>query len=508
MSVFESRTSRRIRQIRDKIRYLENQLASGRKDNKELEELIRRAREEKDKEIERLAAIVQEQDETSHKLEEKISYQSETIRQMDAQMKERERLQQEKIRAMERQHQSDMQQLYDDFEDATGRLRASIDATREEMKDGFATITAETDAKIANARKEADEKIAEATQALQSEIQAVDQKVDEFMTKIRNKEDGEKQLATYWTEQAVRIYDELRQEYRPHMFTPKEIERLRISVRDIQNDLNSGRYTSAADGGRTAFYDAMDLKEELVAAEFEWNYWFQALKEREIALYEMLSGCENRQYEMEHNGETIVDSNGIDYWTGGQLSIIRERIQEFRLQTEDVENRGTEYIKERLTDAQGLLEELALVENAAHTNVAMSLSRVQMAGKIGAILGESYQMVDQDGDYFAEENREAYHALFENPVTGDQAVVVITPVMGDDGTVTNYMELIVGNKDNNPVTREQMSAAVEAKLRQGGVQDVSFPCFNKYGDKTREECSRVGNIDAVAAGDEGTRGVI
>lgn len=57
-----------------------------------------------------------------------------------------------------------------------------------------------------------------------------------------------------------------------------------------------------------------------------------------------------------------------------------------------------------------LIEELALVENASHINVAMSLSRFQTAVKIGEILGDEFEMIDSDGDFYCEENREEYHS--------------------------------------------------------------------------------------------------
>ena len=154
---------------------------------------------------------------------------------------------------------------------------------------------------------------------------------------------------------------------------------------------------------------------------------------------------------------------------------------------------------------RGLQEELVLVENAAHINVAMSLSRFETASKIGHILDENYEMIDSDGDFFSEENREEYHAIFQNPVTRDQVAVVITPLPDEAGVVTNHVELIVGNADNNPITRDRMVNEVAEKLRGAGVEGCAFPCARRYGDGTAQEVARVGNIAAVAAGKESAR---
>ena len=114
-------------------------------------------------------------------------------------------------------------------------------------------------------------------------------------------------------------------------------------------------------------------------------------------------------------------------------------------------------------------------------------------------------MIDADGEYFGREDREEYHAIFQNPNTGDQIAVVITPLLDEAGIVTNHIELIVGNADNNPVTRDRIAHEVAEKLRESGVEGCSFPCARRFGDATSQEMARVGDIAAVEAGDEKAR---
>ena len=157
---------------------------------------------------------------------------------------------------------------------------------------------------------------------------------------------------------------------------------------------------------------------------------------------------------------------------------------------------------------RALQEQLALVENAAHINVAMSVSRYETAAKIGSILDSNYQMIDSDGEFFGREDREEYHAVFQNPVTGDQVAVVITPIPDENGVITNHIELIVGNADNNPITRDRITHEVAEKLRASGVEGCSFPCARRFGDETAQEVARVGDIAAVESGDEKVRATI
>ena len=77
---------------------------------------------------------------------------------------------------------------------------------------------------------------------------------------------------------------------------------------------------------------------------------------------------------------------------------------------------------------------------------------------------------------------------------------MITPIYGEDGIVTNHAEVIIGNADNDPVTREKINEAVQSALQSEGLIEGAFPCYQRYGERTREEAERVGNIEAVSAG--------
>lgn len=497
MSYTESPEMRQIRELRNQINYLTKQRNAP---NPALTRALASARKEIEQANRRYEESLRAQDRRSREQERQIQAQNRTISALDEQMREKERLQNEKLRQIQAQHQEDIRKLNEDFHMENRKLCEAVQSTRQEMYEGFRRLEEQTDQKIASQRRETDRKIQDLNRQMTAKIKNVDAKVDDLIGQIQAKEQGEQELAQYWTQQAVRLLKELSENYRPQLFTARAYEKLRQRIDMAQNDIDQKRFSSAADGGRAVFYEALDLKEELVLAETEWNYWFNALKEREVRLLEMLSESENRAYELNVGGEQVTDTNGVDYWTNGQLSVFRDRVEKFRGKLHDLGEKDTEYIRKQAEAALGLMEELTLIENAAHTNVAMSVSRYEMAEKIGAILGEDFQMIDSDGDYFGEENRDEYHAIFENPVTGDQTAIVITPIPGEDGTVTNHVEVIVGNADNNPVTRQKINLAVQHKLSAQGLEQVSFPCSEKYGERTREEAARVGNIGAVTAG--------
>ena len=258
--------------------------------------------------------------------------------------------------------------------------------------------------------------------------------------------------------------------------------------------------------GREAFYGAMDMKEELALAALEWNYQYNSVRTRERQLLEALEEAEHRVYEIDTEEGTYQYNNGIDYWTFGQLTILRNQIATARAYLEHAEEMKLPQLQEAEEELYSLQEQLLLLENAAHINVAMSVSRYETASKIGAILDDNYEMMDADGEFFAREDREEYHALFQNPVTRDQVAVVITPIPDEGGVVTNHIELIVGNADNNPVTRDRIAQEVAEKLRSAGLEGCSFAaCSGRYGDHTPQEVARVSDMTAVERGDEKVR---
>ena len=250
------------------------------------------------------------------------------------------------------------------------------------------------------------------------------------------------------------------------------------------------------------------MKEELVAAELEWNYWYNAVKSRESQLLQELDSAENRIYEVDTADGVLEYSNGIDYWTFGQLSILRNQIDDLRSSIQNINSLTRTELEANEEQFRALQEQLALIENAAHINVAMSVSRYETATKIGNILDSNYEMIDSDGEFFGREDREEYHAIFQNPITGDQVAVVITPILDESGTITNHIDVIVGNADNNPVTRDRIWREVTGKLEISGVEGCSSSCAGRFGDATLEEVARVGNIVAVEDGDEKARATL
>ncbi len=503
MSHYETPEQRRIRELRNEISRLTRQITSQNTSASKLRSEMERIRAAQQKENAALRENLRKEREAAAKQRTDLNAK---LRNLDAQVKERERLQNQRIEQMHRRHEEELTALNNHFEEEQNNLHNEIQNTRTEMQQGLTKLRNETDRKIQEQKEETDRSLRALDQKLGDQINAVDQKVRTLAQQIIDKEDGDREIAEYWAQEAARLADQIRSTFKPQLIDRKAQETLERKIRDANSDIRNGQYQTSISGGREAFYDALDMKEELAAAEYRWNYWLNAVTARQSQLLEALDSAENRVYQFDTDEGRLEYDNGIDYWTNGQLSIVRNQINELLASLQNIGDMTLEQLMEKEEQLRSLQEQLALVENAAHINVAMSVSRYDMAVKIGDILGDQYAMIDSDGEYFAREDRDEYHAIFENPATHDQVAVVITPILDEEtGVVTNHVELIVGNADNNPVTRDTMARTVAAKLRQNGVEGCAFPCAGRYGNKTAEEVARVGDMEAVEAGDATVR---
>lgn len=498
MSRYETPEQLQIRESREKITSLTRQLANITASHlQEIADLRRRQEEEN----EQLLSRLRDQQDAARRDREAMSA---SLQNLDAQVRERESLLNERIQAMQNQHYADLQRLQEEFEAEQQGLKDEIGHTRREMRAGLTQVREETDRKLEQQRAEIDENISRITTEFERQIREVDGKVSALARQIASKEKGDKELAVYWAQEAARLINQNRETFRSQLFNERAAARLDRAVQLANESIQSGQYQTAISSGRNAFFDALDMKEELAEAELEWNYWFNAVMSRRADLLQALDDAENIVYTAEILGERVEYTNGMDYWTYGQLTIVQNQVSELQRRLQNTEQMTLAELQEAEEQLRALQEQLALVDNAAQTNIAMSGSRYETAVKIGEILGSEYNMVNSDGEFFGRENRDEYHAVFQNPNTNDRAVVTITPIPDEEGIVTNHIDLLIDNADNSAATRKIMADVVGAELRER-IEGCSFPCSGRFEEKTPQEVCRVGNIEAVEAGDKEAR---
>ncbi|MCD8147677.1 MAG: hypothetical protein LUD84_10470 [Clostridiales bacterium] len=432
-----------------------------------------------------------------------------SLRQLNQQIAEREQLQNQRIQNMQRQHQAELTRQREQFQAERRNLQNAIEQTHTEMQQEVRSIRRETDRKLRTERANTQAALAELDSKLQGKIRAVEGKVTSLAAQIQAEKDGHRNLAEYWNDQARRLLAQLKETFRPQLFDAKAVERIQTKINDAAGNLDAGVYETAIAQGQSAFNNAFAMKEELVAAELEWSSAFSGVMELEEQLLQDLETAENRVFSNEKQG--IKDTNGLDYWTRGQLTELTGRIDALRQELEGADEWTTQQLRDAEEKLRGLQEELALLEQAGHTNFTMAVSRTVTAETIGEILGNRYRMTYSDCNFFGEENREEYHAVFQNPVNLDTVTVTITPVTDENGVDANHVDLLVSlGEDNSAERQREVATAVARNLVEGGVELSGgnggyFPCSNRFGEDVSQEVARLGDIDAVSCGDESVR---
>lgn len=496
MSYYETREQRQIRELQNQLRATTRENAARSRAQADLERRVRQNEAERRRTESRLQESISRQQRQIQEQERENQRLGASIQALDQEIIAQERRHNEQFQQMQQQHSRDIRQTNERITRVSQQLQGQITQTRHEIEGQISDLRTHTNQQLNAIRQQRDRDIAWTRQQFEN--------TNSRITSLEQMIENHHELSEYWIFQAQRLIASIRSDLHPER-EPQRWEQLQQTIQNAISDLNSSAYQSAISNGRTAYQEAYALRDVLITHELEWQSTLEAVRQSETALLENLAAAQGRTYTFELDGEQITEERGVDYWTYGQLSVLIERINTVRNQLNmNTESLSIEQLRSYLQQLSELLGELSLLENAAATNLSMAQGRYHMVERIGRVLGDQFLMVDQDGDYFAQENRDEYHAVFRNPTTGEEAVVTITPLVGEDGVVVNHAELIVSVPTNSQEDRDRINNAVVSQVAQE-VPEFRLPCSGQYGENTNAEAHRTGNISAVSAGYEQVR---
>ena len=497
MSYYETREQRQIRELQNQLNAANRANAQSSRIQEELSRRLRQTEKERRQHERALQESIERQQRVLENQEQRSRNLSAAVKELNREIIAQEQRHNDHIQQLHQQHEHEIRQQNERISQVAHQLQGQISQTRLELQSEISAIHIDTNRKI-NALEEQRRRDMDWTR---QQLESTNSRISSLEQQIANHRD----LADYWITQAQRLLSQIKEELRPEHFAAQQWQQLQQVVQNAVNDFNSNMYQAAASNGRDAYQEAYILRDSLIEMELEWQQTLEAVRQTESSLLENAVAAAGRIYEFEMDGEHITEDRGVDYWTYGQLSILNNRINEVRNRlnenTEELSTDDLLHFREELT---GLMEELSLLENAAASNLTMAQGRFSMAQRIGSVLGDQFLMVDQDGDYFGQENRDEYHAVFHNPTTGEEAVVTITPLIGEDGIVVNHAELIVNVPTNDPKERSLINDAVVRQVARE-VEGFQLPCSGQYEERTNDEARRTGNISAVSNGDEQVR---
>lgn len=496
MSYYETREQRQIRELQNQLRASTRENAARSRAQADLERRLRQNESERRRTENRIQESISRQQHQIQEQERENQRLGASIQNLDQEIIAQERRHNEQFQQMQQQHAMDIRQTNERITNVSHQLQGQITQTRRELEGQISNLRTHTEQELSAIRQQRECDVAWTRQQFEN--------TNSRITSLEQMIENHHELSEYWISQSQSLIASIRSDLHPERESQRW-EQLQQTIQNAESDLRSGAYQSAISNGRTAYQEAYALRDVLIAHELEWQSTIEAVRQSEMVLLENLTAAQGRTYTFELDGEQITEDRGVDYWTYGKFSVLIERINAVRNQLNmNTESLSIDQLRNYLQQLSELIGELSLLENAAATNLSMAQGRYNMAERIGRVLGNQFLMVDQDGDYFAQENRDEYHAVFRNSTTNEEAVVTITPLVGEDGIVVNHAELIVGVPTNNKEDRERINSAVVSQVAQE-IPEFKLPCSGQYEENTNAEAHRTGNISAVSDGDEQVR---
>lgn len=319
------------------------------------------------------------------------------------------------MKQMESNHLSAIKRQNENF-------NAKIAAERNERQQNIKDLYNYTRESIESTRRE----FQEITNEQQKEINQVKSDVQQiFATQISNKNaaiefinDFEQQLKTF-------------NEQMPHQkFVPGGFDKVNEKLISAKSKVENMEQT-AFGLAETAYYEFVDLREEVIRKEREFNIWHELTLEATTALFEDIRA--NHKIELEDNAGEIEANE----WTNGKFLELENKVAAIKTSLEN--NRADltlTKVQEHFEAIKRLNEEEQELIKEAIERVISSSKRHEIAMKISETLHE-YGFIPLSAGYEKGDFKNMYLAKLKRR-DGTEIVVSMIP---DDATNTNTLSL-------------------------------------------------------------------
>lgn len=299
-------------------------------------------------------------------------------------------------------------------------------------------------------------------------------------------------MAREYTDFAATLNADTAANYRTELLLPGRLAAVRTLVTQAQNDiaLTEKQPTNAPvarQNARVAAEAAMQLHEDIVRAEQEWQARYQAAA---CALNGAAAQIEaGRTLRIPDGQGSTVELDG-NFWSNGDLDALSQRRDSLEQQLQQANGdgltcdqlEGLRQAGEQLTSEAVESAEFAVVAAAA------SQERADTADDLAVELQQRLVVTSQEYGYQNGDCRGAHRLHLRNPDTGFEMVITQSPEVSEDGTVHNHLETDILNYGTNN-EEEGREIALEALGNLNGLTVDSVqtvPGFeNRVSDQTQ-----------------------
>jgi hypothetical protein len=256
--------------------------------------------------------------------------------------------------------------------------------------------------------------------------------------------------------------------------------------------MRSEAFQAVIPAARGVFNQAAELKEIVVNAEMEWNFYYKKFQEALADTKSNLNYRKTMQFTFAtEDGDETVDAD-INYWTEKALDRIEEKLVQIEQSAAKSGEIPTDKLKEMTAEIGQINVEIEIVEAKAKEAFVSSQFRAEMASKLGEVLMAQGWTCDGSTYEGGEYNGKVHVKLSD--VKGNEIVAVITP----DENMVNNIELNFFNIDNDEGFRQTQLKSIHNSLKEDGGLNIGEPVCRKGYETKISDNEAIRDIRATA----------
>ena len=409
---------------------------------------------------------------------------------------ERDRLVNNARRAEETAQQ--LQQRQRTTENALNAANAKFDSLNQTLNREIAGLNAEMQQMASEQNRRLKEQAASFNGAItnlktqmERNRETLQNAISNVQANIQVKENNHRKQADFWINQTEIFFADIEQ-YRHDLFTPNRLQKLKNQLTQTASDMQNEAFQAALSTSRSVFNEVVELREIVVNAEIEWNFYYKKFQEALADTRSNLNYRKTMQFTFAtEDGNETVDAN-INYWTEKALDSIEEKLVQIEQRAMKPNEVSTDKLKEMTMDLKQINAEIEIAEDKAKEAFVSSQFRAEMATKLGEVLIERGWTCDGSTYEGGEYNGKVHVKLSD--VKGNEIVAVITP----DENLANNVEINFFNIDNDEGFRQTHLESIQNSLKDGGLNIGEPVCRKGYETKISDN-NTIKDIQATAA---------
>lgn len=370
-----------------------------------------------------------------------------------------------RIAALNAQHERELTGMKNDFTDKLGQLK---DETTGMIKENNRRIEAAMNAN--NQRIYEDMNTMRAQ--LSADISAVRGQVDNLEQQVaRHAQDQETllEMAREYYVQAAVVIEEICNNYRVELLCPGRLQSLQHVQGNAMKEIEMAEKMPANASvarleARNTMEQALQLYQEVVLAEQEWNLHYQAA-------CQVLNATEAQlETSRELNLPDVEKPVDVAHWSNGDLSELERSLRALQ----DMVKTPSELTLDNLDSIRDagmeVSDEIADVAAFAGAAFYASQDRADISQDVANAMKERLGLEIKDYNYEGTDQRGAYRLRLRNEQTGFEMVVSSRPQVQENGCVGNVVETDIIS--HGTLSTEQGGDAVKEALE--ALDDLGF----------------------------------